>query len=317
MNARQHQPHLPPSSAMAAYTTQLFPTLSPPATSTPPTFTARNGNITNGTTTASPPALWCTTKRRTGDNVTPGKETSKRSVGADRKVFISYAQDGFAFAREIEEELASNGFTVFTKQDLRSGEFWAERLRNMTAESDTFIVLITPECLGDYFVFSELTQAAEAQARDCHKRIIPILLDRNAQVPAMLSMYRALDLSDPSPRKHGIRLLVDAIKESSPKNLLEWDDLFAAQSQNISHDVPVREMEAYSSVRDSQVARARQKFQRGVSVAILSAPGSILIVLLFSDVNSNWRVMASLGALVAINILMGLVLQVSKRLRDF
>jgi hypothetical protein len=247
------------------------------------------------------------------------KETPNRSIGGDRKVFISYAQDGFAVAREIEEELVYDGFTVFSEQDLQSGEFWADRLRDMTAECHVFIALVTPEYLGDYFVFSELAQAVEARRRDRSKTVIPILLDRHTQVPAMLAMYHVLDLSDPASRERGLRLLVDAINGSLSQNSSRWEDLVAAQSQNIklSRDVLVREVEAYSSVRHSRTARAQKQLWMGVLVATLSAPGSILVVLLFSDVSSNWRAAVSLGALVTINVLMGLVLRTRKGLRDF
>jgi predicted nucleotide-binding protein len=64
-------------------------------------------------------------------------------LGRNKRLFISYAQEDHAFARELGRAIADRGASVFLDIDMSSGSFWADSLRS-EIERATALILIIP-----------------------------------------------------------------------------------------------------------------------------------------------------------------------------
>ena len=131
--------------------------------------------------------------------------------------YISHAQDGIGYANALARELHTSGVRVyFDIFDLRPGDNWVEKIRDMVQRADALIYLVTPDALHSDVMRSELEFAESHRSR-----IIPIVfhgLTEFDNLPRAL-IYREFLVENqsaltngPSPRV--FYLLISSLRQS-------------------------------------------------------------------------------------------------------
>jgi nucleoside 2-deoxyribosyltransferase len=97
---------------------------------------------------------------------------------------LSYAASDRGYARQLELALSGRAnLRVFTTDALSAGEDWESKLRDEIAQTDIFMVLLSPASVGSNWVLHEL-----GAAWALGKPIIPVLTQPEAfiRVPVEL-----------------------------------------------------------------------------------------------------------------------------------
>jgi hypothetical protein len=113
------------------------------------------------------------------------------------KVFVSHNHKDKEIVRKLADDLRRQGVEVWLDEELIApGEPWAEKLGYAVEQSDAVLVVMSRNTSDSQWQTSEIAFAVAAQKRDISKRIIPILIDKNAEVPFFLKHLLYCDLSD-------------------------------------------------------------------------------------------------------------------------
>src|SRR6476659_7826914 len=93
-------------------------------------------------------------------------------AGEKLKVFISYSRkDSTAFADELVAGLEYGGFAPFLdRHDIAAGEDWEARLGGLIAQSDTVVVVVSPEAVKSDRCVWEVDRTIEMS-----KRLLPVI----------------------------------------------------------------------------------------------------------------------------------------------
>lgn len=128
--------------------------------------------------------------------------------GGQQPVFISYAANDTAMAKQLAEALAQAGVgSWLAVREVTLGEQWAERVENELRNARTMVVLLTPASANSASILFEVG-AAIADS----KTIIPVLLDgiRPEDVPAILRKHQSVQASTP---RQAAETIAAAVKE--------------------------------------------------------------------------------------------------------
>ena len=109
---------------------------------------------------------------------------------AAKHVFVSYAREDKAFARELSRRLRGSHVTAWQDiQDLRGGDSWQERIDNALRNASALIVIMSPHATKSQFVTYEWAFAIGAGIR-----VIPVVLRRTKLHPR-LSAIQFIDFT--------------------------------------------------------------------------------------------------------------------------
>ncbi|HET9909738.1 MAG TPA: TIR domain-containing protein [Anaerolineales bacterium] len=110
-----------------------------------------------------------------------------------RKTFLSYSRVNKDFALKLAKELKSEGFDVWLDQlDIPPGARWDAEVEKALAESEIFMIIITPASAKSENVLDEIGYAI-----DSGKRILPVLLE-TATIPLRLRRFQYVDFTSKS-----------------------------------------------------------------------------------------------------------------------
>ena len=113
--------------------------------------------------------------------------------GKQRKTFLSYSRVNTDFAKKLARELKAEGFDVWLDQlDIPLGARWDVELEKALAESEIFMIIMTPDSIASENVRDEIGYAI-----DTGKRFLPIMLE-TCNVPLRLRRFQYVDFSTKS-----------------------------------------------------------------------------------------------------------------------
>jgi tetratricopeptide (TPR) repeat protein len=123
-------------------------------------------------------------------------------------VFISYSSQDRDRVRPIAEALIKRGLSVWWDRALAAGDDYTRVIERELAAAKAVIVVWTETSVQSAFVRDEA-----GRARD-DGRLLPILLDRNAQIPLGFGAFQAEDFTawNGSPQAAQIALLEEAVR---------------------------------------------------------------------------------------------------------
>ena len=111
------------------------------------------------------------------------------------QVFISYSHRDKQVARLIAQKLEARDVGVWIdEQDLKPGADIASSIRAGLEHSDTIVLILGAAEYGDSWAKREAALALSQK----HKRLIPVLASRDADVPYIIRHLNQVDLSDPA-----------------------------------------------------------------------------------------------------------------------
>jgi hypothetical protein len=109
------------------------------------------------------------------------------------KTFLSYSRVNKDFALKLAKELKSEGFDIWLDQlDIPPGSRWDAEVEKALAESEIFMIIITPASAKSENVLDEIGYAI-----DSGKRILPVLLE-TATLPLRLRRFQYVDFTSKS-----------------------------------------------------------------------------------------------------------------------
>ena len=124
-------------------------------------------------------------------------------------VYLSYIHEDERDIEFIRNALLQAGIKARPTSPI-PGSSWTQHYRQELLSADAVLVILTEHYRIASFVFAEL-----AEAIDAGKRIVPILISKDANVPAVLGPYQALDLTDPNSRQERLEWLISRLIEGS------------------------------------------------------------------------------------------------------
>jgi len=105
-----------------------------------------------------------------------------------QKIFISYSRKDIDFVRKLAGDLEKAAYDVWWDiTDLQGGDDWVKTLPAAIAESQLFIIVLTPNSIKSEWVQKEYTQAL-----NLHKKIVPIMTEF-CEVPFALNTINFID----------------------------------------------------------------------------------------------------------------------------
>jgi hypothetical protein len=178
-----------------------------------------------------------------------------------KRVFLSYSHDERAIADEIRSGLERSGIEVWSDQVILPGQEIVQRVDAALRGSDAVVFLFGRKQ-------SPWTSLETAMATAQGKRIIPLIGDRDSEVPLLLQGRRYLDVSDPGRRETQIEELA---------SVLQRPEASVSVSETISTLETVRAEQGLERAKYEQNRAKRQARFRMVelSVALLSIVAAV------------------------------------------
>jgi WD40 repeat protein len=111
---------------------------------------------------------------------------------AKQKIFISYARkDGTDLAQRLQADLGERAFDAWLDTErIGGGASWTREIETALDQSDVVLALLTP---GSYV--SEICRAEQLRSLRKGKCVIPLLVDRTADIPLHLEPRNYLDFT--------------------------------------------------------------------------------------------------------------------------
>lgn len=128
------------------------------------------------------------------------------------KVWISYSQRDKLFVERLRSDLERQGIQAVIGNDVVSpGDSWVERISESLKKIDTFLIVLSKESAESKWMTYEIAYAVSAKKSGDTKHVIPIIVDRNVQLPPFLYDIRYLDFSDEEKYHENLSALLKSI----------------------------------------------------------------------------------------------------------
>ncbi|MGQ0777561.1 MAG: nSTAND1 domain-containing NTPase [Pseudonocardiales bacterium] len=136
------------------------------------------------------------------------------------RVFISYARDDLAQAREIYHWLGKAGHNVFLDKDphdgIAIGEPWRQRLRERLRWADAVVCVVTPAYLASTWCTAEVATAQERGSR-----LLPLRVGPDADHPLLTDVQHTDLARDPAAARAA---LIAVLRRIDAAGGLGWPD---------------------------------------------------------------------------------------------
>jgi len=161
-------------------------------------------------------------------------------------VFISHSVADKPIAKRLAHELQAAGLSVWDDEVLMPGDKWMEKISDAISSSKFVLVLLSKDSVKSSWVSTE----AALSVSQLHKFVIPVLIDKNADIPSYMRDIQALDLSKGDQSKNEIEKLIRIIKqgvhrEGGPNVEKDeiWRKALYAKKSALSHEIAHFELE--------------------------------------------------------------------------
>lgn len=212
------------------------------------------------------------------------------------KVFVSYSRDDAVYARELLDALQKRGIDVSGDMSIAAGTTWATALRRMMDEADAFVLVTSRSSARSKSIDWEVAAAAVRAAHDRSVRLIPVMLDRRAEIPPLLSRYQFIG---PQVAKDPDRV-ADLVQESlitaaSPPDLNLEREIVNAERANLQLAI---------AHRRSEITRSWRAMAKFLSIAGLVAgvTATALVAVWVNAIPQVANIAAALVSLVSATI---------------
>lgn len=189
-------------------------------------------------------------------------------------VFLSYAQEDGELAAKIANDLKQAGLEVWFDQfELRPGDLIIDQIGIASRNARNFVAIVSKHSAKSNWFSSELATAIAASDADRRRRIIPILIDRDATLPPFLRQRKFTPMYDVETYRDSLSELIDVL--SPRENGDDARESFSAQDdvEPLVHVARELAMErAYQGYALEIEAKSyRMRFQIQALLALVSA----------------------------------------------
>ena len=159
------------------------------------------------------------------------------------QVFLSHAADDESQVRRIQRSLATAGHDVWLAQDaILPGDDIVDAIERAHKKTDYVVVCLSTAALASAWVRHELSSALMRQLTAGDKRVLPVLLEAEVEVPALLQTVLCADLSAERLFPRGLAALIAAIHQretergaADPGRRADWTPYLEAVAEDAGH----------------------------------------------------------------------------------
>lgn len=215
------------------------------------------------------------------------------------QAFISYARHDEDAAKRLANELARRGVQVTSIDSLVSpGDSWVTELQNAIANSDLFLLLVSPQSESSPWIATE-TAFAVSKAQEGRLRVVPVLLSRNAEPPPMLQHVQGIELYDQERSQRQMDALLESLSTESERKREQTAEDLGAQLQYLRASREALEKEIVAQAHRRAVWSSTVTAAITATAAIATAIAGLLSVPAGYAVVRRWGLAFGLGALAS------------------
>lgn len=250
-------------------------------------------------------------------------ESEARGVSSQRpramNVYLSYVRADRALASQLATDLAREGISVWRDEDrLLPGDNIVENIFNAIRESTDFLALVSGNSARSPWFSSELATALASIEASPNRRIIPIIAERGAKLPAFLGQFQAVDLSSSDKYAEYLPHLLKSLKAEKfsgpppPTDTLQrYEEVFPRVSERIF--MAFEEQENYRRHLERSF-KVRQRFGLALGASFIATLVIAGMLLLEPAVYS--KVFFSFLGGLAVGIMFSVIFESTKRNHD-
>jgi len=188
-------------------------------------------------------------------------------------VFLSYAHEDKETALRLADDLKLSGVDVWVdSRRLQPGENWVEALLDAIKAAPNFLALVSKNTAGSSHFSTELAAAlAATEASGSSRRILPVIIDKEARLPPFLGQFHALDASTPERYDASVRELAKLVKQRvpgplpDPEMLKQYEAVMPGMAERL---LKMAEMEQLHRLELERYIR--QDYLKGQLLAVLT-----------------------------------------------
>lgn len=225
-------------------------------------------------------------------------------------VFLSYSFDDHQVVQKVRNYLVHHGIEVFDdKTDISTGENITASINEAINSSDAVLFFVSKNSDKSRWVHQEMSLAVSNKLKGQNVKLIPIVIEKNAELPFFLKDYLSLDISGSSSFDSAMAKLIAGI--NSGKNTSVEQDL-AAKISNIEIE---RELLKLKSIEHEEHRKFKSRQMFFVSMiatlvsAIVASVGFLGWVAKIEYSNFEWILAFLIGAMAS---MIGSVLYMKK-----
>ncbi|EFH6051719.1 toll/interleukin-1 receptor domain-containing protein [Escherichia coli] len=172
------------------------------------------------------------------------------------KIFLSYAHDDERIAQRIRNYLTHHcGDMIFVMSDMTTGSNLQSSISDAIANSDAVLFIISKNTEKSEWVSQEISLAIYNKAKGKDIKLIPLRVDKNAEIPFFLKSYIYLDLSDDADFESEMSRLVIGLHKKMTTSAEEELSIQAERIRLESEYLKVRELQYndYKKFKNRQI----------------------------------------------------------------
>lgn len=138
------------------------------------------------------------------------------------RVFLSHSNEDSDIARKVRNYLVHNGLNVFDdKNDITTGSNLTASINKAISSSDAVLFFVSKNSEKSQWVQHEMSLAVSNKLNGKDVKLIPLVLDKNAEIPFFLKDYLYLDISRSKDFESSMAKLIEGIKSEPTTSVRE------------------------------------------------------------------------------------------------
>lgn len=209
------------------------------------------------------------------------------------RVFVSYSQPDWIYAKHIFDALSHEGYEVWWDQNIQLGDRWAASIRDSLSEADIVVVLVSKAFGESAGMALEIGTLVERRESGSHPIVLaPVLIRSGEPQLGILGQYQYVDARGDAPAVVAAKVVEalralphnDASAESQRKRDLEYIDAMEESLELIERQREVATYQRDKGLRSFTVA--------SVTAALVGVLASV-VPLVFANkwsipIDSDW-----------------------------
>lgn len=184
------------------------------------------------------------------------------------KVFLSYSYDDYKVAQKVRNYLVDHGIEVFDdKSDIATGANLTASINEAINNSDAVLFFISKRADKSRWMQQEMSFAVSNKFQGKEIKLIPIVIEKNVEVPFFLKDYVYLDISITSNFEEAMARLIEGLSSSQSTSVAQ--DL-AAKILNIEIEKKLLKLKSLEH-EEYKKFKTRQMFFVSMIVTLISA----------------------------------------------
>jgi|GEM_PF-6927603 hypothetical protein len=153
------------------------------------------------------------------------------------KVWITYAFEDKEFVEKLKSFLRKANLEVLdVENEIMPGDNIIETIYRAISESDIIFVILSKSGGGRQWFSTEIGMIISEIRNNRQKKIIPILKDKDAEIPAFINQYQCLDASDPKSLNSQFDKLLSILNAKKESHIGDKELVQKANEMFLSRD---------------------------------------------------------------------------------